>query len=81
MFQRRRTDIYGTHSITYQYSFVAVEVAVFEERAPSGSDLIYEKPWKIVKPDPVVVDDDEDWDLECIMTAKELKASELRGKN
>lgn len=78
-FKDRGFNIHGIPSIADQQSFVVAEVAEVEEAAPSGVGSVHEKTGEIIKPDIIVEDDDENLDLESIMTAEEVKTSGLRG--
>lgn len=46
--------------------------------APSGGGLAHGEAGKIVKQDVNIEEDDEDWDVEGIVKAKEFEISELR---
>lgn len=74
------SNIHGISYVNNQRAFVTLEVVEFEEVAPSGCGLVHGETGEIVEPDVIVEDDDKDWNLEGTIPAKEVKASELRGK-
>lgn len=73
-------DIHGTSRIADRRAFVTAEVAKVEEVAPDGGGVIQEELGETTEPDVMFEDDDEDWDIDGIMSAKELEASALQGK-
>lgn len=74
------SDIHEIPSIADQRAFVSAEVAEVEEVALSSSGLVHERTGEIFALDVIAKDDDKDWDLEGIMTAGKVEASELRSK-
>lgn len=72
-------DIHGILSIFNQGTVTTVRIAEVEEVAPSGGASVHEELGKIVEPDVVVEDDDEDWDLEGTNKAVEVEACGLHG--
>lgn len=83
MVHRFKDEGFNTHeidSIADQRTFVTMEVAKVEEAALNDVGSVHVEHEEIVKPGVTVEDNDEDWDLEGIMLAAEVEASELRGK-
>lgn len=76
----RGSDILGIFSIADQRLFVTTQVAEDENVAPRDGGSVHEEPGEVFEPDVIVEDDDEDYDLKRIMTAKEVKASGVQGK-
>lgn len=60
--------------------FQTAEIDEIKKLASSGGGWIHEKPGKIVEPDVCFEKDDEDCNLECIMTVEEVDASGLQGE-
>lgn len=50
------------------------------EVATSGGGLVHEESNEIVKPDVIDEINDENWDLEGIITVVEVEANEQRGR-
>lgn len=48
--------------------------------APSGGGSVHEESEKIFKPNVIVEEEDENWNVEGIMTAEKTKASGVRDK-
>lgn len=80
-FKDRDSDIHRISSIADQRASVTADVAKGEEVAPNGDGLVQGEPEEDLKPDVIVEDDVEDWDLEGIMMAEDVNASGLRAKN
>lgn len=76
----KSSGIHETLSFANQRAFVTAKVARVEKVAPSGGNSLLEKPGEIVEPGVNVKNDDENWDLEGIMTLEEDKASGRRRK-
>lgn len=76
------SDIHGIPSIVVQRVCVTAEVARVENVAqPSGGGLVGKMPGVIVEPDVDVEGNNMDWDLDGIMTAKNVEASRMQAKN
>lgn len=78
-FKEGSFDIQGISSIANQRIFVAAEGAIVKAAAPSDGGSVQVKRGRIVEPDLDVADVGKDWDLEGIITAKEVETSKLRG--
>lgn len=79
-FRYRDFNIYGAPSIADERIYVVAEVGGVEKAAPNGGCSVQEEPGEIVDPDVIIEDDDEDWDLMGIVTAKKVEINSLRGK-
>lgn len=78
----RSAKMHGILIIADRREFATAVVAEFKKVARSNGGLVHvhEKLGEIFKPDVIVQNDDEDWDLVSIMTAEEVEASRLQGK-
>lgn len=68
------SDIHGIPSVFNQCVLVTAKTAEVDEVVPSSGGSVHKKPGEIVIPDVIVENNDEDSDLEGIMTAKKSRS-------
>lgn len=79
-FQERRVQYARDSIIVNQQTFVAAGIAKIEEAAPSGGGLEHEEPGETVNSDVNIEKNDEDKDLNGVMTVEIVEARWLRGR-
>lgn len=66
-------DVHEIRSSADQHAFLTAQEAEVEKVAPRGGGWKHEEPGEIIVQEMIVKDNDEDWDLERILTAEEAK--------